>query len=90
MLHEQSIENYHTMRVKYFGPGNVRGSKIKMYDDRFNTTKTIAYDPAKVHSLDQAVEYLVDNGYNVLGTAYIKGFDIIVLGPVDNQFKELA
>jgi hypothetical protein len=62
------ITNYHLITVKYIGPSDVRGSRIKLISERFECSKTVSYDYA-TNSYDQAIEWLEKHGFNIIGTA---------------------
>jgi hypothetical protein len=65
--------NYHIIEVKYIGATNTKGSRVKMYSERFKTSKTIAFNYS-FNSIDEmAIEYLKKNGFEVLGSGEIKG-----------------
>lgn len=72
------IENYRTIKAKYLGPTNYRGSRIKIYDTQnedFNLhtfgkktiSKTFSYDYEIGNVEEQAFKILIENGWNVVG-----------------------
>lgn len=65
---------YHLLTVKYLGPTNYRGGRVKISSDRFEESKTISYDHLFNSSLEQAVSWCENVGaFNVVGTAEGKG-----------------
>ena len=65
--------NYHIIEVKYIGATNTRGSRVKMYDERFKTSKTIDFNYS-FNSIDEmAIAYLKNNGFEVIGQGEVKG-----------------
>ena len=70
--------NFHLLTVKYCGPTNTRGSRIKITSDRFNDSVTVPYSYSFNGSSNQAHAWLQAHGYNVIGTAEGKGVDYII------------
>jgi hypothetical protein len=70
--------NYHVIKVKYIGPGNSRGSRVKMISDRFHDSKTISYNYEFNNALDIAENWLENNGYKILGHGEGKDFDYVI------------
>lgn len=76
-----NTKNYHLLTVKYLGPTNSRGSRVKISSDRFEDSITIGYNHSFNGSLAQAVAWceaykdtlLSDRAFNVIGTAEGKG-----------------
>jgi hypothetical protein len=79
------VENLHIISVKYMGPTNTRGTKLKIESKRFNQSVTLSYDYQIGNILDQAVQYLQQRGFNVLGKGEFGNTDIIV----SNTFNPL-
>ena len=63
------IKNHRTIKVKYLGPTNYRGSRIKIYDTQNKKTisKTFSYDYEIGNVEEQAFKILIENGWNVVG-----------------------
>jgi len=66
------IQNYRALEVKYLGPTNSSGSKIKIIDHRFDKSKAIPYNHSENSALDGAVSYLEKLGIKFLGKAESK------------------
>ena len=79
------MENLHAFTIKYIGPTNTKGSRVKITSERFGQSKTFAYNYAYNNVVDMAEEYLEDLGFNLIGAAETsKGFIIL-----SDTFKEL-
>lgn len=61
--------NFHVFRVKYCGPTNVRGSRVKIITDRFKQSVYIPFDHRLNNTEDMAAAYLEGRGYHVVGLA---------------------
>ena len=59
--------NTRVLNVKYLGPTNHKGSRIKIIDRRFNQSITIPYDYQYSSALEGAVRYLLDKGWDIAG-----------------------
>ncbi len=70
--------NYNIIEVVYLGATNNKGSRVKMYSPRFETSKTIPFNYS-LNSIDEmAIEYLKNNGFEIIGQGETKkGFAII-------------
>lgn len=76
------ITNYHILTVKYLGPTNSRGSRIKLISERFEQSHTFAYDYSG-NTLEQAIRKAQELGFNVIGTG--EGKDVYFL--ITDTFK---
>lgn len=72
------------LTVRYIGPTNNRGSRIKMELPRFDVSKTISYRYDKRDAEDGAVEWLKENGINPLARACGKDGAAILLLSFDD------
>lgn len=79
------VENLHLISVKYMGPTNTRGTKLKIESKRFGQSITLSYDYKIGNIRDQAVQYLQSRGFSILGSGEFGGIDIIV----SNTFNPL-
>ena len=70
--------HYHLLTVKYVGPTNTRGSRVKISSDRFEDSQTIQYDHSFNGSTAQGLAWSKAHGFNVIGTAEGKGVDYII------------
>jgi len=64
---ELSCFNTRILNVKYLGPTNTKGSRIKIIDHHFNQSVTISYNYEYSNALQGAVDYLLENGWDVIG-----------------------
>ena len=79
------MENLHAFTIKYLGPTNTKGSRVKITSERFEQSKTFAYNYTYSNIVDMAEEYLQKFGFNLVGVAETsKGFIIL-----SDTFKEL-
>lgn len=60
---------HRTFLVKYLGPTNAQGSRIKITDCNFDSSITLSYDYEFNHMTDQAIYYLLEKGFDVEGVA---------------------
>lgn len=58
---EQKMDNLHAIQVKYLGPTNTLGSRVKLTSLRFGDSVTIDYDYSTVGAdiTDMAAEWIV-------------------------------
>ena len=59
--------NFHIIKVSFLGTTNFRGSRVKLYSERFKKGKVINYDYAFNSTLDFATYYLTKKGFQVIG-----------------------
>ena len=55
--------NLHTIKVKYIGATNIRGSRVKLISERFEDSFTLPYDYAFNSAVDIAADWLEKNGF---------------------------
>ena len=65
-------------KVKYLGPTNYKDSRIKITDERFEQSKVIDFRHEYNNTLDQAIDYLERNGFNIIGYSEMKNGYIII------------
>lgn len=79
------MKNFHAIRVRYIGPTNYSGSRISLKSWRYKQRKTL--NGNGMQTLEQAIQYLVDKGFNIVGYSDLEGTpDYIVLS---DTFKPL-
>lgn len=67
------MQNLHLIAIKYLGPTNTRGSRVKITSDRFEQSVTIPYDYSATGRIyDMASPWLLGRGFNIVGVAEIK------------------
>ena len=69
---KNEIKHCRGIKVKYLGPTNYRGSRIKLTDERFSQSKTIDFSFNYSHKLDNAIDYLTTNGFKIIGYSEMK------------------
>lgn len=62
------MQNFHAIHVRYIGPTDTRGARIKLKSKRFEQSVTIDRDYSYHLSIDQAAEYLKSKGFTLVGT----------------------
>lgn len=68
----QHLPNLHAIEVKFLGPTNANGSRVRLTSARFEQSKTIPYDHRLSSITDMAQVWLSENGFNVLYQAESK------------------
>lgn len=63
------MQNLRCIQVKYLGPTNTRGSRVKITENRLgsNDSITLPYDYKIGDDIQQAQKYLESRGINCLG-----------------------
>ena len=68
-----STQNYHAIQVRFIGPTNYRGARVKLTSGRFSADKansvTIPFDYSASNTLDIAENWLTANGFELMGSA---------------------
>lgn len=83
-------KNFHLIEARYLGATNTRGSRIKLVSSRFEQSKTIPYNYSFNNARDIAIDYLKQNGHNVVGSGEVNGNYVIVCDADENHsFKGL-
>lgn len=71
-------KNYHIIEAIYQGASNFRGARVKIYSARFHKTRYTTYDYQKRDALEMVVDYLVNDGFKIIGHGEAKkGYYII-------------
>ena len=73
--------NTRLLGFKYFGPTNFNGPRVKITDKRFKKSKTIRYDHCYNNAGAVAARYLLDNGWDVVGSN--EDYGILIIGTWD-------
>ena len=66
------IQNLHLFEIKYLSATNTKGSRIKIYSHRCNQSVTINFTYKHGNSYGDAVEYLQEKGFNIVGKSEMK------------------
>jgi hypothetical protein len=83
------LPNYHLIVVSYLGATNSRGSRMKLTSLRFNDSVTLNYDNSFRSGKEQAILYLINNGFEPMGAGYDeKKQDSIIICKTFNSLTE--
>ena len=69
---EKQIKHYRGIKVRFLGPTNFKGLRICLTDKRMKKKKIINYTYNGGSILDQAINYLINRGFSVVGTCELK------------------
>ena len=74
---QYDITKYRGFRIKYLGPTNLKGSRVKIIDTWFGVSKTIAYhdEPNTNDVTEKAQAYLEVLGIRISGVVNTHGCD---------------
>ena len=76
---ENQVKNMRAIRVKFLGATNNKGTRIKIIEQRYQTTDTVtlSYNYAIGNGTEQAIQYLQNKGINLLGKSDIQDETIL-------------
>lgn len=63
------MRNLHAFTIKYLGPTNHKGSRVKIKSERFNQSVIIPYNYSFDSELEIAENYLRLKGFEIIGAA---------------------
>lgn len=66
------IKHCRGIKVKYLGATNNKGTRIKLTDEYFGQSKIINFSYEYNWCHDHAIDYLKNNGFNIVGYAEMK------------------
>lgn len=72
------MQHMKVYQVKFLGPTNFRGSRIKITDGRTGKSVTLNRNYSYNSIMDQAIDYLKEQGVNVVGSAHTDKMDILL------------
>ncbi len=75
---------YHVLKFKFLAPTDTRGSRIKIKSERFESSVTLALKYNDVDPFDQAIEYLTEREFIIIGRS--EGKDGIYI--ITDTFKK--
>jgi hypothetical protein len=61
------MKNLHIFKIKYFGPTNFKGSRIRITSERFEQSIIISWDYSQNGSVQIAANHLQKLGFNIIG-----------------------
>ena len=79
------LPNYHVLKIKYYGPTNVSGSRVGIISERFEQRVTIDYNYEFANTYEIAEDWLIKNGFELIGKA--EGKDCYYI--ISSTFKPL-
>lgn len=84
------MQGLQMLDISYISPTNSRGTRIKIYDMRFDETIIIPYDYSHNQVLDGAIAWLKKNTFlKPYGYGTTKHNYFIVIKPTDHTFESL-
>ncbi len=75
--------NTRILNFKYLGPTDFKGSRVKITDKRFERSKTVEFDHQFRTAVEVAVDYLLSQGWDVVGTN--SDACVIIMGSWDSD-----
>lgn len=63
------LQNFHVLKVKYYGATNTNGARVGIISDRFKQRITVPYNHNLNSTAEIAQDYLEKNGFNLIGKA---------------------
>jgi hypothetical protein len=83
-----NTKNTMAIKVKFLGPTNYKGARIKLIDTYSNTTtsKTFSYCYKTGDILQQAIDILMFNNANIISTSNTKEYYIICIENWGDEF----
>ena len=79
------MEKMHVMKIKYVGPTDYKGSKVKITSEAYKESISIAYNYSFNSDLDIAINYLQNKGFEIIGTGNGKNEQYVI----SSTFKQL-
>jgi hypothetical protein len=84
------ITNTRSIFIKYLGPTNTKGSRIKLIDKyRNNESKTFSYSYEYANVIEQAINILENNGAKIICRSSIKDYYIINIENWGEEFLNI-
>jgi len=74
----KELQNYHILEVKYYGPTSHKGSRIRIYSERFNQTIFIPFDNEYSNISEMAQKYLAEKGFKLIGKGETEDGSILI------------
>jgi len=79
--------NKHLITVKYLGPTNTRGSRVKLTSYRFKESVTLDYDYSFNSPLEQAKAHLDNIGFNIEGSGEASDTEYMIISDTFKSIK---
>ena len=77
------MQNLHIIKIKYLGPTDNRGARVKLTSERFFGSVTLDYDYS-TEPTEQAVNWLKSHGFKIVGTAEGRNCDYVITSTFKN------
>lgn len=61
------MENLHIIKTSYLGATNTKGSRVKIYSERFSQSVVIPYNYQFNSAQDIAIHWLQSKGFEIVG-----------------------
>lgn len=85
--HQMTPKNYHLISIRFIGPSNTKGSRVKISSDRFGCSKTLNRDYS-LSADEQAFQWLEKHGFNLVGQGETGGI-VFAISDTFESFSEL-
>jgi len=83
----KDIPNYRMFVVTYLGPTDTKGSRVKISDPRFKSSRTIPFGYKYDRMKDQAIDYLEKIGIKIVGYSAIDEKDYLLTRDFKTDLK---
>lgn len=80
----KNVQTFHVITVTFKGPTNNTGSRFVLRSDRFKQSVVVSKQYQYNSVLDQAIDYLCDRGFNVVGCGEGKDCDYVITDTFKN------
>lgn len=77
-------QNYHILELKYLPATNTKGTRLKIKSHRFKDSTTIHRDYQYDNFSDQAIDFLTEKGFNIIGKGEVVNSDILITDTFDS------
>jgi hypothetical protein len=83
------MKNLHTFKIKYIGPTDTKGSRVKITSERYEQSVVIDYGSTHSQIFDVAIEYLNERGFDIQFTASGMNNTVYLMSEAFKPLKEL-
>tara|TARA_R110000751_G_scaffold2473_1_gene13439 strand:- start:1089 stop:1415 length:327 start_codon:yes stop_codon:yes gene_type:complete len=94
IMNIHDLSNFRKINVTFLAPTNYKGARIKLtepksFEDGKSTAVIISYDYGSGGMVQQALDYLVDKGFNPVSRSSEYNMDTILCDNWGDNFTEL-